>query len=356
MPMLSFMLVALLGPPELPLEAKGEPVPLTLDWRADPGCPSRDEVAGMLVAFLPDHPAIPASEGAPGRLAATARVASQGSAWRVELELAGERGVERRSFAAETCAIAAEATVLVIAVAIDPIAALEHTTRPSEPASSEPNQEPAPEPESEPDSMIESVIEPMIEPGVESDESIRVHLDSPAASEPARSGRARGGLALRGGGGFGPLRAGSGLVELRVAAFGRAWRWEARAAWLPPVQIDLGEGQRGRFDGWLLGTRGCGVPSRGKLEFPICAGIEAGQLRGEGRSSVPNPVRVTQPWLAIELGPALAWAPRPNVALGLELDALIPLIAAGFSIDGQPVVRTTPVGVRALAGLEVRFP
>jgi hypothetical protein len=353
------ILLALLGPPALPPEPTIERVPLTLDWNAEPGCPSRDELAAMLASLLPSLPAIPASEGALGRIAATGRVTTRASAWHVELEIASERGIERRGFAAETCMIAAEATALVIAVVIDPV----------ELASREPTAEPDPDPDPDPEIAIEAAtIEPTNpkpanpeprhftrHPTKGRDETVRVHLDPPDP-EPSRPSRARGGVALRGGGGFGPLRAGSGQLELRLAAFGRGWRWEARAAWLPPVQLELDSGQRARFDGWLLGTRGCGVPTRDRFEFPLCIGIEAGQLRGEGRTSVPNPVRATQPWLAIELGPALAWTPIPNLAIGLELDAVIPLIAAGFSIDGDPILRTTPIGVRALVGLEVRFP
>jgi hypothetical protein len=113
----------------------------------------------------------------------------------------------------------------------------------------------------------------------------------------------------------------------------------------------------------MIGTRGCGLPGgrlrereRVSLEVPLCLGVEAGQLRGEGATGVPNPVRVTRPYVALELGPSLLVRPLERLAIGVELDAVVPLVAVGFSINGDPVLRSTPLGVRALVGLELRLP
>lgn len=340
--MLSLLTLAWLG--------VAEPA-LTLDWRAPAGCPSRDDVVAALERALPEHAPIP-GEGR-GRVHAEVEIVGQGDRWQVELALASERGPERRSFAAERCELAAEATVLVIAVAIDPIA----SARVYEQVEPEP-EPPAPEPEPEPEAEPEPAPEP-------DDRAMRLVLPEPELEprRPRRRSSLGAALGLFGGGGLGPLRAGAAQLELRAALVGRHFRWQLRGAWLVPVEVALDDARSGRFDGWLIGTRACGLPGgrlregrRVSLEVPLCAGLEAGQLRGEGARGVPNPVAVRRPYVALELGPALLVRPLERLAIGLELDAVVPLVQVGFSINGDPVLRSTPIGARALVGVELRLP
>lgn len=345
--MLSLLTLAWLG--------VAEPA-LTLDWRAPAGCPSRDEVVAALERVLPEHAPIP-GEGR-GRVHAEVEIVGQGERWQVELALTSERGLEQRSFAAERCELAAEATVLVIAVAIDPVA----TARVHEQAEVEREPEPVAEREREP------VTEPEPEPAPEPDDTaIRLVLPDPEVEleprRPRRSSSLGAALGLFGGGGVGPLRAGVGQLELRAALVGRHFRWQVRGAWLVPVEVALDDARSGRFDGWVIGTRGCGLPGgrlregrRVSLEVPLCAGLEGGRLRGQGTSGVPNPVAVTRPYVALELGPALLVRPLERLAIGLELDAVVPLVQVGFSINGEPVLRSTPIGARVLVGVELRLP
>lgn len=351
--MLSLLTLAWLG--------VAEPA-LTLDWRAPAGCPSRDEVVAALERVLPEHAPIP-GEGR-GRVHAEVEIVGQGERWQVELALTSERGLEQRSFAAERCELAAEATVLVIAVAIDPVATAGVYVQ------AEPEREPEPVAEREPEPVTEREPEPEPErePAPEPDDTeIRLVLPDPEVEleprRPRRSTSLGAALGLFGGGGLGPLRAGAGQLELRAALVGRHFRWQVRGAWLVPVEVALDDARSGRFDGWVIGTRGCGLPGgrlregrRVSLEVPICAGLEGGQLRGEGARGVPNPVAVTRPYVALELGPALLVRPLERLAIGLELDAVVPLVQVGFSINGEAVLRSTPIGARVLVGVELRLP
>jgi len=104
-------------------------------------------------------------------------------------------------------------------------------------------------------------------------------------------------------------------------------------------------------------VRGCGLlraPSA-KLEFPICAGFEAGAELGVGVGlTTVNEGAI--PWLALDFAPGVVWAPIESVALGLTLEPFIPLMRPQFEAEGIGTIwRPLPIGVRVLAGVEARF-
>ncbi len=351
---LAIVLITLaLGPaapsPELDAEASAG---LSLHFRPPPGCPGFDELATRVSALMPEIPLV--HDGAIEARAELRQLATAPERWRVTIEITSAFGRDTRSFEAESCLVATEATALVIAVAVDPVRTAQQVAiTGADPEAAAPKVVPLVEASPREQPLVE--LEPAADEG--SGESLIV---TPPREPPDKPGEATGlrvGLALLGGGGYGPLRAGSAAVFARVALIGRAWRWELRGAWLPPVVHELGEGRRARFDGWLVGTRGCRTARAGaKLEVPLCAGIEAGAVRGRPIAPILNRRDASQPWVAAELGPALSWSPIPALALGVELSAVIPVFAAGFALDGEPVLRYSPVGVRALAGLELRLP
>src|SRR5690606_16160482 len=103
-------------------------------------------------------------------------------------------------------------------------------------------------------------------------------------------------------------------------------------------------------------VRGCGVPRWRQLEFPVCGGVELGLMRGVGRG-VADPRPANDLWLALQLGPGLAWAPTRHLALTAGLDLLVALRRPGFHVAALPeLARARPVGVRPMVGLEFRFP
>lgn len=92
----------------LPAAARAQPASLTLTWTAPPGCPDADTILRRVRDLrASDHPTAP--------LPAAATVTRDARRWRVRIETPG--GV--RSLAAPRCASLAEATAVVLALALD---------------------------------------------------------------------------------------------------------------------------------------------------------------------------------------------------------------------------------------------
>jgi len=154
------------------------------------------------------------------------------------------------------------------------------------------------------------------------------------------------------------LPSASVFFEAAAGAFGRGWRGEAIALYRLQSERrsakDASVG--GRFSLWAAGVRGCGVPSRRKIEFPLCAAIEAGQLMVQG-FGFPGAKSIRRPWSAATLGPGVAWVLRKNVAFVVNAALGIPLVRSTIRIDNLgDLYRTRAVFVRGWIGFEGRFP
>ncbi|KIG19287.1 hypothetical protein DB30_03843 [Enhygromyxa salina] len=161
-------------------------------------------------------------------------------------------------------------------------------------------------------------------------------------------------MRLHGGGGYGPTNSSFGAVGAGVALFGHRWRWSVDAGWWLPRTI-LREQAGGRFQAWWIGTRGCVVPQRGELEFPLCAGMEAGQVFARGLAPAINTRDATSPWIAATLTPAVAWVVTARVAIVAEAGLLLPLGRGSFDVGEQSLASLSPVGIRALLAVELRL-
>jgi hypothetical protein len=109
-----------------------------------------------------------------------------------------------------------------------------------------------------------------------------------------------------------------------------------------------------------VGVSGCGLlrfGPRRRLELPLCAGVEGGQLRARGAGAGLSEVRTARsPWYALLAGPGLAWHATSRFALWLDAEAVVLLGRARFVTDqGTTVVHASPVGARVLAGVELRL-
>ena len=109
-----------------------EPPRVELLWTADPSCPSGDAVVAAVDALVRGSPA-------KDLIVARAEVTHPGS-WRLLLETRAGARVGKRTVAADTCEQLADATALILALMIDPSAALK---RP-EPIAPLPRVEPPP--------------------------------------------------------------------------------------------------------------------------------------------------------------------------------------------------------------------
>jgi hypothetical protein len=98
-------------------EPSAREVEVELHWDAPEGCPSPDHIKRSINALLGDAK----------RRAVTARArvtapASAQKSWGIALEIASRDGEQRHALEAQSCSQLADATALLIAVTVDPVA------------------------------------------------------------------------------------------------------------------------------------------------------------------------------------------------------------------------------------------
>ncbi len=351
---------SLLGPPTLADESAS----VSLRWQGPSECVGRDQALERLRELMPTLPEqVPEARGA---LAVEVELSVAEGA-RALVRFRGERGIDERTLEGASCESVASAAVLVIAVTIDPVGVADVLWDDGEWSGGPEQAQPEPV---EPDEPSEAPPDPLTQP---LDLDAQPEAPRPDAPEPGdvnlgigegprvrdSSGRmVRGSVGLLGGGGWGPIQAGMGALAVELAVHGPWWRAALRGTWIPARALSIEPSGAGRFDAWLLGGRGCVVPpvARGRVELPACVGVEAGVLRGQGVEPTPEPRSANQTWAALELGPGLRFVPNRWVALGVEVDLVAALLRGGFTIGEQVVQEHASVGVRALAGIELRFP
>lgn len=329
------------------VEPTSEIDPIALQWDAPPSCPGADRVR--------EHARRRMGTDGATRVVARGTVRSiDASTWVLELSLEGEGGHEDREIRAASCDALAEAAGLLIAVAADPSRA---STGPA--VVPEPALEPAIEP---------TTIEPTtIEPATIDPATIEATPPTPIATTPASprleaprrrrvSGAARaelGGQFLRvlpraadvTFGGALALRMPLARVELR-----------GRYALAQRVEQDGLADVGGTIDLWTLGASGCFAPRWRRLEFPICAGVEVGAMRGQS-FGVEQSGRAGSLFAAIPIDANLVWSPIPRIGLLAGAGVAPTLRRPSFHLrDQASLFRAGPVGLRLVVGVELRFP
>ncbi len=328
-------------------------------WRGEGDCPSeeqvRAEVARLLGGVIPqDAPAV------------DARVERTPNAWRLRLRVGSEGA---RTLEAASCSLLAEATALIVALAIDPVLVVEAT----ETATAPPIEPPAPPEEraraervpEEPDALDvpespslalasprggvpgEALVRPeepdaaertrAVEPPVERVTNGRDDAPEPEPEpEPEPSGPTAEGLGLAAVGGLelGGLPLVSALFGLELRAPIGSFVVEVGAHVGIPREVTSSSD-----DG--LGARlGLGLV-RGALARPFTLGptrlapravVELGVTGGRG-FGVSDPVRGLTPWAAVGLGVALDLPVARRGRVGLVVDALVPLWRPGFFVE-----------------------
>ncbi|WAS96018.1 hypothetical protein [Nannocystis punicea] len=358
-----------MGPLVLALVAALPAQEVDVQWRGDPRC-AQDGFQDSLARYLAG-----AGESRPVRVTVDVRRDADGR-WSATLELEAAEGRSKRTLRGRSCAEIGDAAAFVTAVVVDPGV----LTRPAEgaivPAPDAGPKEPV-ETDMSPEAGAEDVAAPApdmssgtAEPGAaevapapgdplaDASPDVPQDMTKKTDAQPARrTPRPRGFVRVTGGlEALGLPRVGP-AVGLAGGVFGRRWRVELTGLYRGPTteytQIDPQAGARVRL--WNVGARGCGVPRAGQVEFPLCGGLEAGQAIGEGVGFDGGRVdRIA--WLAVVFGPAVAWAPRPWLALWLGADVGVPLLGGTFSAVGLGrMFRIAPVSLRAAIGLEFRF-
>jgi|GEM_PF-1119227 len=320
-------------------------------WEAPEGCPTRDEVR----THVETHLGGPIDEVALESWSVAGRVeADPQGGFRLTLTIETPDGIsERPLHDPARCEVVSDSAALLIALALDPEAGLDdappattESSTASDAATTEPLEAPAAE-TTKPDPAVEPPPpDPTPEPP-EPPEPPELRRDVPLVFA----------FGFAGGIDWGTLR--------RVSPIGRAsFAWQR-----PKVRLgaSVTSGAAPRFTlpplsetitlwTWTVGIEAGPVFRVGPIEFPLVGGLEVGQLVVWPRELL-DPTRQQVTWAAVLLTPAIAWAPKPWLALVARAGATISLVRPSFSVEGVGELhRPQPVGVRATLGLEFRLP
>lgn len=328
------MLPALLGP--LMLATSLAPGDDNVHWSAPASCPARSELLAAIAADL-GRP-LAASDAATLTARAAAKRRRDGR-WQLSLTLEPRAAAPvARTMIADECALLVDAAALMIAAAIDP--ELGTGTRPATPTSRDPTDIPLaiPAPEASP-VPPPPAPEPTTTP-TPNPPRLRATLAASAALDTGALPRPAGGLQLR-----------AGLLTRRLRVELAAIHWFTQR-----VEIS---GTTASADLRLTAAQlqACPRLLHKRLEVPLCAGLELGAMHGAGHGLALTSTD-RRPWLAALADARLLWAPRPRLALGLELGLAVPLLATRFHVGGVPgdLHRAAPAAFRGALTIELRFP
>jgi hypothetical protein len=105
------------------------------------------------------------------------------------------------------------------------------------------------------------------------------------------------------------------------------------------------------------GVQGCGRLGRGALEVPLCAGLEAGAMRGEAGVVSGRPAFAS--WLAVTVAPGLVWHAGRRIGLWMGLELALAVVRPRFELVGEgrtePLFRPPAASGRLWLGVEWRF-
>lgn len=332
---------------------------LDVQWDAPAGCGDAEMVREHARRRL--GASVEASVVARGRVWAI-----DDATWGLLLEVETRRGRESREIRASSCTALAEAAGLLIAVAIDPAATPAPTT-PREPTPPPSVAPPSIAPPSVVPPSIASPSEPGPPPGVEPSRVVpRTTTDRrapPGGSDDRQPPRTRlvdGAVRAEAGARFArvlPRPVGATVGGAAVLRFAAA-RLELRAQHafgqpLPDPQLtDVG----GRFSLTTGALVGCWAPRRRRIEIPLCGGIEIGAMRGRS-FGVANDGDASSLFAALPIETGVIVSPIPRVGL-VVLAGLAPTLRRpSFHLrDRDPLFVAGALGVRLVAGVELRFP
>ncbi len=336
------------------LEPAAAEVPgASLEWSAPPGCPSADEVRGEIAGLLDD------GKGLGEPITVDARVVAEREGYTLRLVLETRSGRDAREIHDASCERLGHATALVVATLMDPVAVSDHIDRLERTAAETPPPV-VPPTLPEPPSMPAEPTGPVGEP-------------SPPATTPAKSNSPddpprslerrlpfRPALRLEGSIGSAALPRLDGRLALAAALTTSRLRLELGASHAfaqprtHPVLADVG--LRVRLTTGIV--RGCGVPSRGAWEFPLCIAGDVGLMSARGEGSAVRNATLERSFYAAALAEAhVVWRATDRFGVWVGAQGVLNLTRPSFTVDTQdPFFTASAGGGRAKLGLEVRFP
>lgn len=328
---------------------------LSLTWQAPEECPDETFVRAEIDRLLAEGPPPTAQIEAHAVVSRT----SEGR-WRVHIATVRDGVAGERSIEAASCRPLAEATALIVVLAIDPARANAAPVRPPGESAAAPDGSPGPNPS--------PVATPPSPPrSAETTVPLPAAVSRTSAPLLGRSGPAvHAGVFAAVGGDIGTLPApavGAALTAfaivgpLRLEAYGAYWFGRSTHGQTLIGQTLASYG--GTISLATAGATGCMVLGRGRFDVAPCAGVELGDLHGVGAPSIDTPGTSDGWWVAVVgalHGTMRLFGP---LRLGLRVEGAVPLVRDRFvaDVNGQsPAVFRTPVVVgRAFLGPELRF-
>ncbi len=345
--------------PSPPTDAQLDRSPLDINvmWEAPTPCPTA-------AAFLDK---VETLTGRALRFDADALATIEGQVQRgpdgdYHLELTTRIGEQReaRSLHAPTCDAVVDASALVVALALEP-----HTS--DGPSTAVQRETTIEDPDAEvpalpPTSAVaaESVDHRPLPPSVPADPRDASTPTAPprAAIERARVVRPHAVLVLAEGAAAlaqtTTLAAGvAGAVgwqrgRARIDLGARHW-FRTRTTSDPGVRLSLTSGA----------LRGCFVPAWGRVELPVCGGLEAGGMRARGRGTGVTPFAGTAAWFAMLAGMDVVVGLTPWLGVRARAEIAVAPSRPTFHVRAAEVDRrvylAAPVNARLGLGLRARF-
>jgi len=313
---------------------------VALEWVAPDGCPDGAYVQREVDRLLGD---VSAAGGPYLRARAEIRQEKSGL-WHIELRTAGRQGPGRRTVSAESCPALADATALILALAIDPDrVAANRSTNPS-----------APQASAQPATQEAAAGSPPNAP------TAAAPASEPGAPRPMSRRAARFAVEAAAVLDTGTLPAPAPGVAARLAVIPGAF---------PSLRLELGTGlfldssttnppaRSGTFSLRTFDAGGCMVALAGHLEIGGCANVEMAWLSAAGLyESVTSSgdaewvvlrarATVAYPW-------SPAWAVRADVGGGLDVSR--PEFVSAGAEQGL-IHRPARYTGRGSLGVELRF-
>lgn len=326
------------------------PGPVELRWETVAGCPDRAAIREVLDTMLIDDPSRVEAE-------VTGRLAMERGAYVLHLEvaLAGQREV--RELRANDCALLSRAGVLVVAVTLDALATVTAVdTRAVQASADDAGLVPPPVP-APPDERSTGEPRPSTRSRSTAASPVPASAPRPRQPSPSRAGGATLAAGAGVSGGLTPAITGGlegelgwrrGPLRLALAGF----HWFSRSTALQP-----GVGIEAALSGGSL--RGCAAFERGRLEVPLCAGLDLAAMHGGGSGSAVQRRDVLDLWVGVAAGAGIAFWPTRRLGLEARAEGVLGARrpAMFLVIDGQAreAFRMEPVAVRLLAGPIVRL-
>ncbi len=339
----------LIAPPEVP----PPPIPgaYELSWTAPATCPGAAELRAQVARLAPELGPGDETMTVRGRVTATAT----GYALSIQTDFLGQ--TDRRDVESERCSDLAEATVLVIAIALVPELGRSDGKPPPRPTFGpgpglvpDPDSDPPPRPAAPRESPTAS-SDPEAPPlwaEVEADPASDGPAPAPSVRPTAVAIRAAPMLE------FGTRPRVGGATQLAAVVLWPNWRAELVGSYLWPQR---GSGppdvSAARFQMGSVGARGCFRARVGPVELPLCTGLDAGVFRTDSRGLSPA-TTLQFPWVAPVAAAGVGWSGRRVGFLVMPEVALV-VSRSSIEVGGREVFRTRVVSGRLLAGLEIFF-